>query len=222
MCARTSEQLAGTRPLLANDIGHWTVYGAYVATCSPERRSKIIEAIAMCNSNALSVPIEEYVHYTYGHAQTKDANYGRDFGGFCQEEFVDHCLFHEYDEIVCHIVSADDIEIDSALIRELKGYEGEARAAMLTAVAKEIHGLCALGTFVVEPLPDGRQPISTKLVLKVKYKADGTYDKDKARLVAQGFLARAGMDFFSTFSPMAQLSGVRALFAVEQSYRKFK
>ena len=50
--------------------------------------------------------------------------------------------------------------------------------------------------------------------LKVKYKADGTYDKDKARLVAQGFLARAGMDFFSAFSPMAQLTGVRALFAV--------
>ena len=58
--------------------------------------------------------IEEYVHYTHGYAQTKDANYGRDFGGFCQEEFVDHCLFHEYDEIVCHIVSADDIEIDVA------------------------------------------------------------------------------------------------------------
>ena len=57
-------------------------------------------------------------------------------------------------------------------------------------------------------------PISTKLVLKVKYKADRTYDKDKARLVTQGFLARAGVDFFSTFSPIAQLTGVRALFAV--------
>ena len=81
-------------------------------------------------------------------------------------------------------VTADDIEIDDTLIRELKSYEGEARATMLTAIAKEIHGLCALRTFVVEPLPDGRQPNSTKLVLKVKYKADGAYDKDKARLVA--------------------------------------
>ena len=212
--ATTSEQLTDTRPLFTNDIAHRTVYGAYVATCSPERRTNIIETIAMCNANALGVSIEEYVHYTHGHAQTKDDNYGRDFGGFCQEEFVDHCIFHEYDEIVCHIISADDIEIDGTLIRELKGYEGESRKTMLTAIAKEIHGLCALGTFVVEPLPDGRQTISTKLVLKVKYKADGTYDKDKARLVAQGFLARAGMDFFSTFSPMAQLTGVRALFAV--------
>ena len=40
------------------------------------------------------------------------------------------------------------------------------------------------------------------------------YDKDKARLVAQGSIARAGMDFFSTSSPMAQLTVVRALFAV--------
>ena len=46
-------------------------------------------------------------------------------------------------------VSADDIEIDGTLIRELKGYEGESRKTMLTAIAKEIHGLCALGTFVV-------------------------------------------------------------------------
>ena len=108
------------------------------------------------------MPIEEYVHYTHGRAQTKDGNYGRDFGGFCQEEFVDHCLFCEYDEVVCHIVSVDDIKIDDSLIRELKGYKGEARTTMLTAIAKEIQGLCALGTFVVEPLPDGRQPISTK------------------------------------------------------------
>jgi hypothetical protein len=97
---------------LTNDIAHRSVYGAYVAACGPERRTKITEAIAMCDANALSVPGEECVHHTHGHAQTKDGNYGRNFGGFCQEESINHCFFHEYDEIVCHIVSSDDIEID--------------------------------------------------------------------------------------------------------------
>ena len=54
---------------------------------------------------------------------------------------------------------------------------------------------------------------SSKLVLKVKYRADGTPDKDKARLVALGFIQQIGVDFYSTFSPMASLTSVRTIFA---------
>ena len=50
-------------------------------------------------------------------------------------------------------------------------------------------------------------------------KADGTYDKDKARMVAQGFCERIGKDFYSTFSPMASLTSVRALFAIAVYHR---
>ena len=58
------------------------------------------------------------------------------------------------------------------------------------------------------------------MVLKVKYRADGEYDKHKARLVARGFLAKVGIEFFSTFSPMASLTSVRAVIsmAVEKGF----
>ena len=45
----------------------------------------------------------------------------------------------------------------------------------------------------------------------MKYRAEGTLDKDKARLVALGFLYHTGVDFFSTFAPMASLTSVRAV-----------
>ena len=69
----------------------------------------------------------------------------------------------------------------------------------------------AHGTFELEPMPRNHRPIDSRIVFKVKYKADGTYDRHKARLVARGFLARIGIDFFSTFSPMASMTAVRLL-----------
>ena len=60
-----------------------------------------------------------------------------------------------------------------------------------------------------EPLPRGHRPLDSRIVLKVKYRANGAFDKLKARLVASGFLAKIGIDFFSTFSPMASMRAVR-------------
>ena len=62
-------------------------------------------------------------------------------------------------------------------------------------------------------IPDNRRAISSKVVLKLKYKADGTPDKHKGRLVARGFESNPGADFFGTFAPM-YLTTVRTLFAI--------
>ena len=96
----------------------------------------------------------------------------------------------------------------------------EQRPKMIEAIAKEIHDLCSIGAFELVPMPDRARPIDSRIVLKVKYRADGAYDKHKARLVARGFLARLGVDFFSTFSPMASLTAVRMMFslAVNQGF----
>ena len=88
------------------------------------------------------------------------------------------------------------------------------RSRMARAIHKEISDLIKVGTFELMPLPNGRQAIGSKLVLKVKFRADGTPDKDKARLVALGFLERIGVDFFSTFAPMASLTSVRTVIAI--------
>ena len=46
---------------------------------------------------------------------------------------------------------------------------------------KEIKGLVDLGTFSLEPLPAGQRALDSRIVLKVKYRADGSFDKNKAR-----------------------------------------
>ena len=48
----------------------------------------------------------------------------------------------------------------------------------------------------------------------MKRRADGAFGKYKARLVARGFLQKLGVDFFSTFSPMATLTSIRILLAL--------
>ena len=49
---------------------------------------------------------------------------------------------------------------------------------MLDAIWKEIKGLVDLGTFSLEPLPAGQRALDSRIVLKVKYRADGSFDKN--------------------------------------------
>ena len=107
---------------------------------------------------------------------------GRDF-----KATNDYVLNNTPDEV--HL-KPEDINIDELAIRELKEYSGEERQQMAKAIAKEIHDLISIGTMSWSRLPDDRRAMSSKLVLKIKYKADGQLDKFKGRLVARGFEGR--------------------------------
>lgn len=61
------------------------------------------------------------------------------------------------------------------------------------AMDAEYQSLLKNNTRVLSDLPPGKKPISCKWVYKVKYHADGTLDKYKARLVARGFTQRKGI-----------------------------
>jgi hypothetical protein len=66
----------------------------------------------------------------------------------------------------------------------------------------------------MENLPLGRNAIGNKGVFKVKAKPDGSVDRFKARLFAQGFSQRSRVDYSETFSPVVQLSTLRTVLAV--------
>ena len=51
-----------------------------------------------------------------------------------------------------------------------------------------------------------------------KCKANRSVDKYKARLVAHGFTQIYGVDYFTTFSPVAKLASFRTILAIASRY----
>ena len=120
------------------------------------------------------------------------------------------------DEIMMHLVDSENYEviIDETKIASLKGLTGDMRENMIKAISKEVIGIMDISTFELCILPQNRREIPTKLVLKVKYRADGEYDKHKARMVVQGFHQVPDRDFHATFAPMASFVNVRLVMSI--------
>ena len=62
--------------------------------------------------------------------------------------------------------------------------------------------------------PRGRKAIGSKWVFKRKYDSDGNMKQHKARLVAQGFLQKHGVDYDETFCPVVRFESVRTVIAL--------
>eukprot|EP00253_Pinus_taeda_P027245 PITA_27245 len=82
------------------------------------------------------------------------------------------------------------------------------------AMQKEYDALIKNGTWKLVDPPLGTKPIRCKWVFKNKYKADGSLDKHKVKLVEKGFAQKEGVDYEETFSPTAKWATIRTLFAL--------
>lgn len=97
--------------------------------------------------------------------------------------------------------------------------EAAAHPEWQAAMDSELQALQANGTWSLTKLLVGKKPIGCRWVYKIKHKSDGSIERYKARLVAQGFTQLEGIDYQDTFSPTAKIITVRCLLALAAARR---
>ncbi|GKA48096.1 ribonuclease H-like domain-containing protein, partial [Tanacetum coccineum] len=96
--------------------------------------------------------------------------------------------------------------------REPKTYfEASKYSHWIDAMNQEMNALLRNGTWELVELPEGRKAIGSKWIYKIKFRSSGEIDRYKARLVAQGFGQKKGIDYEETFSPVVKMITVRCL-----------
>jgi hypothetical protein len=82
------------------------------------------------------------------------------------------------------------------------------------AVDEEIQSIESNNTWTLTNLPEDRKTIGSKWVFKVKRNEKGEIVRYKARLVAQGFTQKYGVDYDEVFAPVARSATLRLLLSI--------
>jgi hypothetical protein len=69
-------------------------------------------------------------------------------------------------------------------------------------------------TWEIVKLPKKKKTVGCKWVYALKYKADSSLERYKARLVTKGFTQTFGIDYQETFAPVAKMNTIQILFSL--------
>ncbi|XP_062093309.1 uncharacterized mitochondrial protein AtMg00820-like [Humulus lupulus] len=74
----------------------------------------------------------------------------------------------------------------------------------LQAMKEEYQALFSNDTWELVPREPHMNTVANKWIFRIKYNANGSLQRHKARLVPKGFQQQPGIDFFETFSPVVK------------------
>ncbi|XP_023751330.1 uncharacterized mitochondrial protein AtMg00820-like [Lactuca sativa] len=82
------------------------------------------------------------------------------------------------------------------------------------AMQTEYDALMRNNTWSIVSCPTNENVIGCKWIYRIKRRSDGTIERHKARLVAQGFTQEASVDYFETFSPVIKPTTIRLVLSI--------
>jgi len=111
----------------------------------------------------------------------------------------------------------DDVGPEQCVVAEIplrQAISGRDSGEWQKAISDELKCILKNDTWELTERPKNAKTIGSRIVLTNKYNPDGSLGRRKARIVAQGFSQRPGIDFSETFSPVVRLSSIRLLTAI--------
>ena len=140
-----------------------------------------------------------------------DYQHPRDSGAYANDfTYCDYAYLAADEELF--VASTSESQDDPKTLKEAQSHADWSEWQQ--AMDREINTLKSAGTWIDVPRPTNKNIVGSKWVFRIKRKADGSIEKYKARLVAQGFTQKFGVDYFDTFSPVAKLSSFRTILAI--------
>ncbi|GMJ13708.1 hypothetical protein HRI_005040000 [Hibiscus trionum] len=200
MTVAPTQSIQLTQEVVPPAPAHIPVPPAPLVIHAPARAASAPHAELVCRSSRISQKPTYLQHYQCNN--TTDCCYP------LQHHVSSHHLSDDYASFINNISSVYEPTYYHQAIKY-----PEWRQAM----QDELQAIEDLKTWTVVPLPAGKQPIDYKWVYRVKYKADGTVDRFKARLVVKGFTQIEGVDYIDTFSPVAKMTSFKVLLALAAS-----
>lgn len=105
--------------------------------------------------------------------------------------------------------------LTSIVESEPSSYEEAARQHVWReAMAEEYASIMKNNVWKVVLRPEGKSVITSRWLYKIKYVADGSTEKYKARFVARGFSQIEGVDYDETSTPIARYTSIHSIITI--------